>query len=149
MSAIIAASTLAEMSGWTLTNLQIQKLLYLAQMFHLGEENEPIFSEDFEAWKLGPVVPAVYRQAKIFGNKPVASFFSGQRMQDGSARRMLKRTLDELPDRRPWKLVSITHWDGGAWAKHYNDGDYGSVIPKHDILTEYRDRALAHEAKPL
>lgn len=144
MSAIVAAATLGELSGWSLSNLQLQKLLYLAQMFHLGETGEPIFSEDFEAWKLGPVVPAVYQQAKIFGNQPVKSFFTNRRLSEGGASQMLVRTLNELPDRRPWKLVAITHWGGGAWAKHYNDGDYGNIIPKSDILAEYRAREARH-----
>lgn len=145
MSAIIAASTLGELSGWTLSNLQIQKLLYLAQMFHMGEnEGEPIFHDDFEAWKLGPVLPLVYQQAKIYGSKPVKSFFTKRRLPEGTARDILARTLAELPNHSPWKLVSITHWDGGAWAKHFEDGDRGITIPKGDILAEYRDRAKAH-----
>lgn len=143
MSAIAAASTLAEMSNWTLSNLQLQKLLYLAQMFHLGEHQEPIFSEDFEAWKLGPVIPSVYRHAKIYGSQPVESFFTNARLSDGTGKAMLRRTLDELPDLRPWRLVSITHWDKGAWAKHYTEGSSGATIPKKDILDEYWERGKA------
>jgi len=147
MSAIAAAATLAEMSGWALSNLQIQKMLYLAQMFHMGETGEPVFDDDFEAWKLGPVLPNVYQQAKIYGSKPVKSLFTNSRIEDGSKRKILARTLAELPDHSPWKLVSITHWDGGAWAKHYSDGDRGSMIPKGDILAEYKDRAASHAAR--
>ena len=143
MSAIAAAATLAEMSDWSLSNLQIQKLLYLAQMFHLGENGEPVFQDDFEAWKLGPVVPSVYQNAKIFGSKPVKSFFVKSRLPDGSKREMLSRTLTELPDVSPWKLVSITHWDGGAWAKNYSAEYSGSTISKEDILDEYQARASA------
>jgi len=148
MSAIAAAATLAEMSGWTLSNLQIQKLLYLAQMLHVGERGgEPIFPEDFEAWKLGPVQPEVYRRAKMFGSKPVESFFTNERLPAGTGRDFIARTLEELPDRRPWRLVAITHWDGGAWAKNYEDGDFGCVIPKGDILAEYQARVAAQDAK--
>ncbi len=148
MSAIAAAATLAELSGWTLSNLQIQKLLYLAQMFHMGEnDGAPIFDEDFEAWKLGPVEPGVYRRAKMFGSKPVENFYTDARLPEGSGRDIIARTLTELPDRRPWKLVSITHWDGGAWAKNYEDDGFGCVIPKGDILDEYRARADSHAKK--
>jgi uncharacterized phage-associated protein len=147
MSAIAAAATLGEMSGWSLSNLQLQKLLYIAQMFHLGETGEPIFCDDFEAWKLGPVVPSVYQSAKIFGSKPVTSFFTKGRLPDGSGRKMLERVLKELPNKSPWKLVSITHWDGGAWAKHYHEGANGSVIPQGDILAEYRARVSKRHAR--
>ena len=145
MNAISAAATLVDLSGGTLTNLQIQKILYLAQMFHLGETQEPIFSDDFQAWKLGPVVPAVYGKAKIYGNKPVTSFFVDARLPESSGREMLKRAYSELP-KSPTRLVAITHWDGGAWAKHYIDG-FGSTIPKDDILAEYHAREAAHNAR--
>ncbi|WP_394659154.1 Panacea domain-containing protein [uncultured Novosphingobium sp.] len=145
MNAISAAATLVDLSGGTLTNLQIQKILYLAQMFHLGEAGEPIFSDDFQAWKLGPVVPAVYGKAKIYGNKPVTSFFVSARLPEGSGKAVLERAYKELP-KSPSRLVAITHWDGGAWAKHYNDG-FGSTIPKDDILAEYRAREAEQAAR--
>lgn len=143
MSAIAAAATLADMSGGSLSNLQIQKILYLAQMFHLGETGQPIFGDDFQAWKLGPVVPSVYGKAKIYGSKPVTSLFIDSRLPDGTGKAMLQRAFTELP-KNPSRLVAITHWDGGAWAKHYNDG-FGATIPKEDILAEYhaRESALA------
>ena len=145
MSAISAAATLVDLSGGTLTNLQIQKILYLAQMFHLGETGEPIFSDDFQAWKLGPVVPSVYGKAKIYGNKPIASLFTASRLPECSGKAVLERAYAELP-KSPSRLVAITHWDGGAWAKHYNDG-FGSTILKDDILAEYHAREAEQAAR--
>jgi uncharacterized phage-associated protein len=110
-------------------------------MFHLGEYETPIFTEDFEAWELGPVLPDVYQRAKIYGSAPVENLFTNLRLPDGTGKQMIHRVLSELPDRRPWKLVSITHWDQGAWAKHYADNQFDCVIPKADILDEYRARA--------
>lgn len=142
MSALAAAATLAEASGWSLSNLQLHKLLYIAQMFHMGENNgQPIFVDDFQAWKLGPVIPGVYQHAKLFGSKPVTNLFTDARLPAGSGKAMIERVLRELPDKSPWKLVSITHWDGGAWAKNFETNDFSSVIPKADILEEYRNRA--------
>lgn len=140
MSALAAAATLAEASGWSLSNLQIQKLLYIAQMFHIGRYKQPIFNEDFEAWKLGPVVPVVYQYAKLYGSRPVTDLFTKDRLPEGTGRDIVLKTLNDLPNKSPWKLVSITHWDGGAWAKNYEAGDYGCVIPKEDILDEYTAR---------
>jgi uncharacterized phage-associated protein len=47
-------------------DLQLQKLLYYVQGWHLAWTGRPLFEEDFEAWKLGPVVPDVWR-AGTFG----------------------------------------------------------------------------------
>ncbi|GLT02835.1 hypothetical protein GCM10007897_42590 [Sphingobium jiangsuense] len=140
MSALAAAATLAEISGWSLTNLQLQKLLYLAQMFHIGAHGSPIFSEDFEAWKLGPVQPAVYRKAKMFGGRPIETLFTPERIVSGSGRDCIEQTYRDLGGLPASKLVSMTHWSKGAWAKNYDGHDAGSTIPKSDMLAEYNER---------
>lgn len=151
MSALQAAETLVEIGGRAFSNLQIQKLLYLGQMLYLGEKRVPMFDDDFEAWKLGPVVPSVYQRAKIYGSRPVEKLFTEATYPEGSPEReMLARVLGELPDKSPWRLVGITHWEGGAWAKNYSAGDFGSLIPKGDILNEYAARVerAAKAAEP-
>jgi uncharacterized phage-associated protein len=40
--------------------MKLQKLLYYAQGWHLAITGQPLFSEPIEAWRDGPVVPAVY-----------------------------------------------------------------------------------------
>lgn len=140
MSALTAAATMAEISGWTLTNLQLQKLLYMAQMFHIGEHGRPIFPEDFEAWKLGPVQPGVYHRAKMYGSRPIEDLFVRERLPEGTGRAMIRSVYDQLSHMPSWRLVGITHWDKGAWAKNYDGHDAGSTIPKSDMLDEYRER---------
>ena len=48
----------------TMTNLKLQKLLYYCQGWHLALLDEPMFSDSVEAYKLGPVVPSVYKKYK-------------------------------------------------------------------------------------
>ena len=52
--------------GDTISNLKLQKLLYLAQGFFLAIYGEPLFPEHIEAWTHGPVVPEIYRRFKRF-----------------------------------------------------------------------------------
>lgn len=42
------------------TAMELQKLLYYCQGVHLVLHGTPLFSEQIEAWKDGPVVPQVY-----------------------------------------------------------------------------------------
>ena len=42
------------------TNLELQKLLYFSHAFSLNRFDVPLVSGFFEAWKNGPVNPAVY-----------------------------------------------------------------------------------------
>ena len=44
-----------------MTNMKVQKLLYYAQCLHLALYNEPLFAEEIQAWRYGPVCPPCYR----------------------------------------------------------------------------------------
>lgn len=58
--------------GDLMTNLRLQKLLFFAQGWHLARYGKPLFDAPIEAWRLGPVVPEVYRTYKKHGNFGIA-----------------------------------------------------------------------------
>lgn len=43
------------LSGKVIDEMKLHKLLYLSQRESLAIKNEPLFSENFEGWKYGPV----------------------------------------------------------------------------------------------
>ena len=53
--------------GYEISNLKLQKMLYLIQAFFLINSKNQCFIERIEAWDFGPVVPEVYRMFKQFG----------------------------------------------------------------------------------
>ena len=70
----------------SITNLQLQKILYYIQVHFLQKENRALFSDDIEAWQLGPVVRDVYDQYSTFGSmdlyeieKPEGEFTEDER----------------------------------------------------------------------
>ena len=76
VSSFQVAKKICELSNWTVTNLKLQKILYLAQMVHLGRNNgDPLIDEKFEAWMYGPVLPNLYKIMKEFGGSPVRNRF--------------------------------------------------------------------------
>lgn len=140
VSALSAAKRVCELSGWQLSNLSLQKILYIAHLIYLGRRNEPLFDETFQAWNYGPVLPSVYHKAKIFGSDPVRNVFhSVPNLEEGPEADVLAETVEKLSNKSPSQLVAITHWDKGAWAKHYMPG-MNMVIPNDDVLREYQDR---------
>lgn len=56
-----------EDAGDGISNLKLQKLVYYAQAWHLAITDEPLFLDEIEAWKHGPVVPSLYIKYKRFG----------------------------------------------------------------------------------
>lgn len=139
--ALQAAKAMGEYSGWSLSNLEMQKLLYIAHMFHLGIHGSPLVYGNFEAWDLGPVHPVLYHKAKIFGARPVRNIFrSIPKLEEGTELGTLNNTVKELMNLDSAMLVNITHWHGGAWARNYVPGKRGTIIPDSHIEDEYKRR---------
>lgn len=140
------ARYICEKSGWTVSNLQLQKLMYLAQMIHMGRTNgTKLFEGRFQAWNYGPVEPDLYHRVKMFGAGPVKDVFSNAlAFEADDARRPV---MDDVCDRflrySGGDLVEITHWDEGAWAKHYIPNARNVTIPDEAILEEYQTRNAA------
>lgn len=149
ISVFDAAHRLCDQSNWTLSNLQLQKLIYIAHMFHLGKTGEPLIREEFEAWDYGPVQPDLYHTAKIYGSAPVKNLFHRTKELDDESdeARYLDNAYEQLSHRSPSWLVAVTHWDDGAWAGRYSPGSRGIHIPNSEILEEYNKRVEAHARK--
>ena len=141
VSVFSAAKRLCMKSGWTITNLEVQKMCYLAHMFYMGNNNGvPLVHETFQAWDLGPVQPILYHSVKHFrsvpiGPEPFSLYPDIPENHDGI--RFLDQAVTDLPRSR---LVAITHWEEGAWYKNYQVGVRGIEIPNADILEEFKKR---------
>lgn len=140
VSVLSAGKWLAERSGWTLSNLELQKILYIAHMFYLGRtEGEPLVRGSFEAWDYGPVHPDLYHRVKIFGSDPVEDIFHGcDELPESDERRIINEAYKVLGNEGPGRLVNATHRKGGAWEKNYIPGVRCCPIPNDDILEEYQ-----------
>lgn len=104
-----------------ISNLQLQKILYYIQYDFL-QRNAELFSENFEAWKFGPVVPIVYSKFCGFGGRPIDI----QLVNNIEIPLEIKRIIDSIVINKrsisPWKLVQETHKPACAWALTYNNG---------------------------
>lgn len=74
--------------GRPFTQAKLQKLVYFAQGYHLAKYGEPLIEEEFEAWRFGPVVPAIYELYGLFGIDPI-------RMNEKSYCRELNNISDQ------------------------------------------------------
>ena len=69
----------------SMTNLQLNKLLYYAQGCSIQRTGMPLFPEVIEAWKHGPVVSDVYHTYKVCGKNPIESTGSADQTAEMSA----------------------------------------------------------------
>jgi uncharacterized phage-associated protein len=128
---------------WAVTNLQLQKILYVAQMYYMGQhDGERLVDTYFEAWDEGPISPDLYRKTETFGMSPVKDVFFNafDFCPEDTRRLLLEEVCPDLLKRTPDELADITHWQRGAWAKNYVPGATSALIPDRDIVKEYQDR---------
>lgn len=117
--------------GCTISNLQLQKILYYIQKEFLTRD-KIAFLDDIQAWQFGPVVPNVYGRYCMYGSMRIEEHYSVQISNCD------KKIIDEVIVKKravfPWDLVDETHKRGGAWDRVYKDG-FGNrhVIPRELI----------------
>lgn len=114
-------------SDTPISNLQLQKLLYLMQMAFLKKLGKPCFSDNMEAWQFGPAVPAVYYHFCGFGAMPI---WSSQKVDPVSYSEIIDQVVDEKKQMHPWDLAAELNHKGSPWDLIYQNGK-GShkVIP--------------------
>src|SRR5580704_12222160 len=123
----------ADRSGYRISNLVLQKLLYFAHAIFLVEQKRPLVSGYFEAWEYGPVHPTAYQAFKTAGAEAIkcratrVDVASGVRMplpppEDVSVRQHIARIMQSYGHMTPGRLVDISHAKGAPWDFIANKG---------------------------
>ena len=150
LPAMAVARRICELSHWQVSNLKLQKLLYLSQLLFIREsKGGRLICEDFYAWRHGPVIPQVFYAFRRLKHLPIEkSSMEGIKKTVFSDRveRFLKETCDFYYEYPSWSLVDVTHDKIGAWAKRYTRYGKRPVIAFSDILAEYGRRADSERA---
>lgn len=124
--------------------MKLQKIVYLAHGWSLVLRGKPLIKQNVEAWRYGPVVPALYREFKEFGASPIrrkAKTDNAVGLDDDT-----KKLLDAVWERYKYlsgpQLSALTHESGSAWALTIRDaGPFGtSIIPDELIIDEFQRR---------
>lgn len=123
-----------------LTPMKVQKLLFYTQSWYLRFNNgAPLFDDNFERWKFGPVVPSIYHELKPYGYHAVTRKISsviqtpqGLRIvtpeinnADLSALQLIDQISSAYGKYSGSELSAMTHAPGAAWSM---GPDNGSVI---------------------
>ena len=93
-----------------MTNMKVQKLLYYSQSLHLALYDEPLFNEDIQAWRYGPVCPPAYRFYSEFEAKqlPIPSKEFLLQIPDG-AEKLLEEIWGYFGGYHAYRLSDMTH----------------------------------------
>ena len=114
-----------------ITNLTLQKLLFLIQCESLKRKGKKLFPDDFEAWRFGPCIPNVYYAFCHYGGMPI---FCAEKVEIKFPvldKTVIDRLIEQKRGLPPWELVRDAQRTGGAWDIVYQNGtDEKKVIAK-------------------
>ena len=130
------------------SNLKLNKLIYLAFGIAYGYYNRLLVKEPIQAWRLGPVIPSIYHEFKRYGYGKIKKLsYIDNPLTDERSYPMIeeddKEAIDSLETVKKEygymsasELIDYTHEIGGPWYSVYQDGDFNiEITPK--MIKEY------------
>lgn len=117
-----------------ITNLKLQKILYLAQAYYLAKLDKPLFGDKIQAWTYGPVVSDVYHHYKSEGSKAIILVDDNSNLSSED-KVVLEKIWDSFGGYSASKLVDITHAHA-PWRNAYSSSS--KTINQNSIKEYYK-----------
>lgn len=138
----------AKTRGIALTPLQLMKLVYITYGWYWANRDEPLFTNDIEAWKYGPVIPDLYHATKHYGREKIPhDLIADGIATEEDTRAFVDKVLDQYGSLSGIALSNLTHRKGTPWSKVYRDGFFGLDIPP-DLIRMHYKRELDDRRNP-
>lgn len=105
--------------------LKIQKLMYYCNAWSLALRDRPMFADEIQAWKHGPVVASLYpyhRGSALINEWP---FGSGANVSKNDSE-LAQQVIEIYGGRTGWALRELTHTES-PWKDAWLDSEQGRV----------------------
>lgn len=117
--------------------MSILKLTYIAHGKYLAKTDTPLFTNEIQAWRYGPVIVDVYHAFCNQGLKVSVPLPGMPDVVDPSDTELLEEVWDEYGKLPPFKLSRLTHVPGGPWDIAVDIGGWYAEIPDKLIRLHY------------
>ncbi|MCL2712319.1 MAG: DUF4065 domain-containing protein [Methanomassiliicoccaceae archaeon] len=124
-----------------MTMLRAMKLTYFAQGCSLACLEEPLFDEDVEAWRYGPVVPSVHKALAPFRKNKIKKTVGDYR-KDAFSAEQTQLMIDvglKYGKYTTGTLVRMSHATNGPWCRVYEENRRHIKIPKQLMRTHFTE----------
>jgi len=149
---------LASTQGKELTQMQLQKLVYIANGWNLAVNETALVSEEPCAWDYGPVYPSLWEALRKYGRETVSdpikigdyglgAFTPNRNTVDRAELHSTEETLvaqvfELYGDFHAFQLSAMTHQDGTPWHQVYvQQGIKKAPIPTETIKSHFVELA--------
>ena len=140
---------LAKRDGKAFTPMKLMKLTYISYGWYLAMNDRKLFNDRIEAWKYGPVIPALYQASKRFGNQAIPhDLIADSALSRPELETFLSGVVENYGKYPDIALSNLTHRAGTPWKQVYNPDIPDIEIPDNLIHAYYRQQLQNHEANP-
>lgn len=128
------------------STMKLQKLCYMAQGWTLAITDDPLFCDEFEAWKNGPVSARLFRSHR--GKFLVEEWPHGSaQLVSPLARAILDGVVKNYGGLSGIQLSALTHQPGTPWSRAreqagVSDGGWARTVISKDDMKHHFKRLL-------
>ena len=138
-----------------LTQMQVQKLVYISHGWNLAINGEPLTDDGIYAWDYGPVYPDLWDSLKVYGKRPVErkikvrDYGFGILQPDAEeevtarglseqSRAVIDKVYESYSDFKAFQLSALTHQSDTPWHKVFvQDGQKKGLISDQSIRQHF------------
>lgn len=153
---------LARQEGRNLTNMQLQKLPYIAHGWNLALRDKPLIREQPRVWQYGPVYRTLYDALKIHGADPIDDYIYdngwntfidhlyNKRLERGNIikanledddHQLINAVWNEYKKYDAFQLSALTHKKNTPWSIIKDREGEGALIDNKIIRQHYHELA--------
>jgi uncharacterized phage-associated protein len=138
----VASVILARSGAPWMNAMQLQKLLYYVQSWHLAVTDEPLFPEHFKAWAQGPVVPQVWHTRQDSATRRAVDQDTASVVLDELSSNLVDLVLASYGSMTGDELSALTHAEN-PWLEARGDTPEGArsstPLDEDAMATFYRE----------
>jgi uncharacterized phage-associated protein len=126
-----------------LTNMQLQKLVYIAHGFCLAMLSRPLFFNNVHAFEWGPVIPKLYKQLRKYGSGIITeeiSTIDEPILSAAPEMAVIRGVWGSYGNFTGAKLSSITHQEGTPWSLTWKSIQFGVI--ENDLIASHYQQML-------
>ena len=129
----------------SLSNLKLQKLVYIAHGFYLGFCGEPLSNTSAQAWKYGPVFPSLYQNLKKYGSGVVTDYVKtdDEIHKNSYESEFIRGVWESYGDLSAVALVARTHKSGTPWDKVWKENEGRRATISDELIREHFEELIA------
>jgi len=127
-----------------LSVMSLLKLAYIAHGWYLEMNDKPLFGNEVQAWKIGPVIPDVYNAFRKQGDyvSDMASTKPSLQEINERDREFLEEIYNTYSGLSAFQLSNLTHVSEGPWKIASEMGGDYAPIPDSLMRQHYVNKRL-------